>query len=63
MRLHIYFSKVLGYGNKCEICQKQGLIILVTRNAVGFQCLRCHNNWIFETKEKISDLLLKTFGI
>lgn len=62
MKLHVYFTKILGYGNKCQKCHVQGQITVINKNSVSFHCLRCKLNWTFETKEKVGDLILKTFG-
>ncbi len=58
-----YFTKTLGYGNKCTKCQNIGSIRNVTDNLIEFHCLGCDRSWAFETKESINDLLLKGMGL
>ena len=42
------FFKVLGYGNKCSVCHKEGTINQVTENLVTFHCTPCKRGWAFD---------------
>jgi len=62
-RLHVYFKKVLGYGNKCVDCNKQAEIKMTTKNDVNFRCLKCKKTWAFSSNITVEKMFLKTFGI
>lgn len=62
-KIHTYFRKVLGYGNKCSKCQKQGQMTMITENSVTFRCQPCKFNWIFQSKVTIKEMIVSTFGL
>lgn len=62
-KIHIYFNKVLGYGNKCSKCHKQGKMTMISADTVTFSCSPCKNNWNFQSGVPIKDMIICTFGI
>ena len=61
--LNKYFKKILGYGNKCDKCSKQGIITSVSDNLIEFNCESCKRTWAFESKETLNGMLLKGMGV
>ena len=61
--LNKYFKKSLSYANQCIQCSKQGNITNAADNLIEFHCEACKNNWIFESKETLNDILLKGMGV
>jgi len=62
-KIHIYFTKILGYGNKCTKCHRQGKMTMITADTVTFRCPSCRSYWIFQSDVPVKKMILSTFGI
>jgi hypothetical protein len=61
--LNKYFTKILGYGNKCTKCHQFTPITNITENLIEFNCESCNRTWAFESKESVKNLLLIGMGV
>jgi len=56
--VHRYFREILGYGNKCPKCKKQGSVRNVTDSLVEFFCHSCKKGWGFDHKLESAEKLI-----